>query len=118
MSKYDGKHTSTFKFSNILYKKKDFCATITINRPHVHNALDLATLRELKIALDDASWDDEVAVITLTGAGNKAFCTGADMKEWHQDFLDKPNDFYKWMGVFIETFEKLRSIGKPTIARL
>lgn len=118
MSKYAGKPPSSFKFSNILYKKKDFCATITINRPHVHNALDFVTLRELKIALDDASWDDEVSVIILTGAGNKAFCTGADMKEWYQDFLDNPNDFYKWMGVFIETFEKLRSIGKPTIARL
>jgi enoyl-CoA hydratase/carnithine racemase len=50
--------------------------------------------------------------------GRIAFCTGADLKEWHADFLDKPNDFYKWMGVFVETFERLRNIGKPTIARL
>ena len=40
------------------------------------------------------------------------------MKEWKEEFLDHPNDFYKWMGVFIETFERLRNIGKPTIARL
>ena len=32
--------------------------------------------------------------------------------------MDRPSDFYKWMGVFIETFERLRNIGKPTIARI
>jgi enoyl-CoA hydratase/carnithine racemase len=40
------------------------------------------------------------------------------MKEWGRDFLGRPADFYKWMGVFIETFDRLRNIGKPTIARL
>jgi enoyl-CoA hydratase/carnithine racemase len=73
---------------------------------------------QFSAAFDDAAWDDDIAVVILTGAGSKAFCTGADMKEWSNDFLDSPNDFYKWMGVFIETFEKLRNIGKPTIARL
>jgi enoyl-CoA hydratase/carnithine racemase len=75
-------------------------------------------LQELADALQKAQWDDEVAVIVITGAGTKAFCTGADIKEWNEDFLTKPDDFYKWMGVFIETFERLRTIGKPTIARL
>ena len=118
MSKYSGKPPSSFHFKNILYKKTRQRATITINRPRVHNALDLETLRELGVALEDASWDDHVGVVILTGSGDKAFSTGADMKEWSQDFLDHSSDFYKWMGVFIETFERLRNIGKPTIARL
>jgi enoyl-CoA hydratase/carnithine racemase len=118
MSKYSGKAAASFKFKNILYKKEKFRATITLNRPEVHNALDFRTLQELDKALLDASWDDDVAVIILTGSGTKAFCTGADMKEWSQDFLDHPSDFYKWMGVFIQTFERLRNIGKPTIARI
>jgi len=118
MSGYSGRTPSSFHFRNLLYTKSDFRATITINRPEVHNALNLATLRELSAAFDDAAWDDDIAVVILTGAGSKAFCTGADMKEWSNDFLGSPNDFYKWMGVFIETFEKLRNIGKPTIARL
>jgi enoyl-CoA hydratase/carnithine racemase len=118
MSGYSGRAPSSFHFRNLLYTKSNYRATITINRPEVHNALDLATLRELSAAFDDAAWDDEVAVVILTGAGTKAFCTGADMKEWKNDFLGSPNDFYKWMGVFIETFGKLRNIGKPTIARL
>ncbi len=118
MSKYAGKSAASFKFKNIKYKKEKFRAVITLNRPEVHNALNLKTLQELDTALLDAGWDDEVAVIILTGAGTKAFCTGADMKEWSEDFLNRPNDFYKWMGVFIQTYERLRNIGKPTIARI
>lgn len=116
--KYRGKKPSVLGFKNILYAKADWRATITINRPEVYNCLNLETLNELHAAFQDAAWDDEVAVLILTGAGDKAFCTGADMKEWNEDFLETPNDFYKWMGVFIETFERLRNLGKPTIARL
>ncbi|MBP1647423.1 MAG: hypothetical protein H6Q30_868 [Bacteroidetes bacterium] len=118
MATYAGKDPGEFRFKNLLYQKGDWRATITINRPQVHNALNLDTLRELSAAMQDAAWDDHVAVLIITGAGNKAFCTGADMKEWKEEFLDSPNDFYKWMGVFIETFERLRNLGKPTIARL
>jgi enoyl-CoA hydratase/carnithine racemase len=118
MSKYSGNGSKQPRFANILYEKKNWVATVTINRPKVHNCLDFETLRELGTAFQDASWDDDVAVIVLTGAGDRAFCTGADIKEWKEDFLDHPNDFYKWMGVFIETFDRLRNIGKPTIARL
>jgi enoyl-CoA hydratase/carnithine racemase len=97
---------------------KGIIATITLNRPEVHNALNFETLRELGMAFQDAGWDDEVGVLILTGAGTKAFCTGADMKEWSSDFLTTSTDFYKWMGIFIETFERLRTIGKPSIAKL
>jgi len=118
MSRYSGKSPSTLHFKNLLYEKKNLVAMITINRPEVLNALNYDSLIELGKAFEDAAWDDEVAVVVITGAGNKAFCTGADMKEWSKDFMEKPSDFYKWMGVFIETFERLRNIGKPTIARL
>ncbi len=117
-SLYKGKAPETLQFRNLLYSKSDWKATITINRPEVYNCLNLETLRELSAAFEDAAWDDEVAVLIITGAGEKSFCTGADMKEWKEEFLDRPNDFYKWMGVFMETFERLRNIGKPTIARL
>ena len=118
MSAYAGRSPKDLRFKNLLYAKADWRATITINRPAVYNCLDLATLRELAAAFEDAAWDDHVAVLIITGAGTKAFCTGADMKEWKDQFLDRPNDFYKWMGVFIETFDRLRNLGKPTIARL
>jgi len=116
--KYAGRPAASFRFQNILYQKDDGKATITLNRPEVLNALNFETLQELGTALQDASWDDRIAVVVITGAGEKAFCTGADMKEWSEDFLRRPNDFYKWMGTFIETYDRLRNIGKPTIARL
>ncbi len=115
---YTGRPAAEFAFRNILYAKSHWRATITLNRPEVLNSLDLATLREIGEALQDAAWDDSIAVIVLTGAGDRSFCTGADIKEWNTEFLHSPNDFYKWMGVFLETFERLRNLGKPTIARL
>ncbi|HMK38183.1 MAG TPA: enoyl-CoA hydratase/isomerase family protein, partial [Bacteroidota bacterium] len=118
MSAYKGKSPSQFRFRNILYAKKDWRATVTINRPGVYNCLDLATLRELGAAFEDAAFDDMVAVVVITGAGTRAFCTGADLHEWKRDFTRRPGDFYKWMGVFIETFDRLRHLGKPTVARL
>ena len=118
MSKYSGQPPRSLRLKHVRYTKKDWIATAVIDRPAVHNCLNFQTLVDLGRVFQDAAWDDRVAVLVLTGAGEKAFCTGADIKEWNDDFLGKPNDFYKWMGVFIETFERLRSIGKPTIARL
>jgi enoyl-CoA hydratase/carnithine racemase len=105
-------------FEKVKYEKKDMVATITINRPEVYNCLNFQTLREMTRAFELASWDDEVGVVVLTGAGDRAFCTGADMKEQNNDILERPRNYWKWMGVFIEAHEKLMNIGKPTIARL
>ncbi len=109
---------SSFAFQKILYRKSDGRATVTINRPEVYNAFDFQTLREMARAFEDASWDDEVAVLVLTGAGDKAFCTGADLHEQQTFTFERPNDYWKWMGAFIDAHDRLRGIGKPTIARL
>ena len=108
----------SFNFSHILYEKKDYFATITLNRPDVLNCLNLTTLKELLVAFEDVSWDDDIAVLVITGAGDRAFCTGADLREQEEFFVGNPNDYYKWMRVFIEMHERLRNIGKPSIARL
>jgi enoyl-CoA hydratase/carnithine racemase len=110
--------TTRFDFQTILYHKADGRATVTINRPDVYNAFDFQTLREMSRAFEDASWDDEVGVVVLTGAGDKAFCTGADLREQRQFTFGRPDDYWKWMGAFIEAHDRLRGIGKPTIARL
>src|SRR5437763_16195708 len=54
--------------------------TITLNRPDVHNALDWKTRDALVAALEDASADLAVRAVVLTGAGERAFCTGADLR--------------------------------------
>jgi enoyl-CoA hydratase/carnithine racemase len=112
-----GKPIKDFDFKSIFYEKKDGRATVTFNRPQVLNAVNHQVLVELNMAFKDASWDDSVAVLVLTGAGGRAFCTGADLDEQKQ-FLQRPRDYWKWMGDFIEVHERLRNLGKPTLARL
>ena len=117
LRKFTGQNPAEFDFKAILYEKHDGRAVITLNRPQALNAINHEVLYELNIALKDASWDDAVGVLVLTGAGERAFCTGADLKEQEQ-FLERPRDYYKWMGEFIEVHERLRNLGKPTLARL
>lgn len=115
--KFVGKDPAAFNFRTIRYEKGAHRATVTFDRPEVLNAVNHDMLEELNAAFKDASWDDEVAVLVLTGAGDRAFCTGADLKEQEQ-FLERPRDYWKWMGSFIECHERLRNMGKPTVARL
>jgi enoyl-CoA hydratase/carnithine racemase len=114
---YVGKEPDEFQFQYIRYEKQPYRATIIFDRPQVLNAINLGLLQEMKVALKDASWDDNVAVLVLTGAGERAFCTGADLRE-QEMFLDRPRDYWKWMGEFIEVHERLRNLGKPVLARL
>lgn len=115
---YASKVAGEFQFQHIIYEKKEYRANITINRPEVYNCLNLPTIQELTEAFHDASWDDEISVVVLTGAGEKAFSTGADLQEQEEYFLNNPNDYYKWMGEFIHLHELMRNCGKPSIARL
>ena len=114
---YTGRPTDSFNLAHILYRKEGRVATVTFNRPHALNAVNYPMLLELSQAFRDASFDDAIGVVVLTGAGERAFCTGADMKE-QQQFVERPRDYWKWFGAFQEAHERLRSIGKPTLARL
>jgi len=69
-------------FENIKVATSDRISTITIHRPEQLNALNKATIAELNAALTEADKDAEVRVIILTGAGEKAFVAGADIKEF------------------------------------
>ena len=104
-------------FERIVYEKAPPRATITFNRPDVLNAFDFRTLREIARACEDASWDDEIRVVVLTGAG-RAFSVGADLKSWAEDYLGNPNEYWKWFGAFKDAHDRLREIGKPTVARI
>jgi enoyl-CoA hydratase/carnithine racemase len=69
--------------STILYETKGTIARITINRPEAMNAFDLATARLLGERLKEFDRDPDLRVAILTGAGDKAFCAGADLKKMH-----------------------------------
>jgi enoyl-CoA hydratase/carnithine racemase len=104
-------------FESIVYEKAPPRATITLNRPEVLNAFDFRMLRELARACEDASWDDDVRVVVVTGAG-RAFCVGADLKSWAAEYLGEPREYWKWFGAFKDAHDRLREIGKPTLARI
>jgi enoyl-CoA hydratase/carnithine racemase len=102
----------------ILYEKAPPRATITLNRPDVLNAFDFQMLRELSRACEDASWDDEVRVVVLTGAG-RAFCVGANLRSWSEEgYVGNEREYWKWFGAMDAGVSALRHMGKPTLARI
>jgi enoyl-CoA hydratase/carnithine racemase len=104
-------------FERIVYEKDYPRATVTLNRPEVLNAFDFRMLRELARAFEDASWDDEIRVVVVTGTG-RAFCVGADLRAWGEDLLGNSKEYWKWFGAFKDMHDRLREIGKPTLARV
>ena len=97
------------QFKDILYEVKGDYAHVTINRPKVLNAFTPVTLQELKTALDAAEKDKEVGVIVLSGAGDRAFCSGGDMNwESSKEFQDHEYEFHI----------HLTKCSKPIIAKV
>jgi naphthoate synthase len=99
-------------YTDILCDKKEGVAWVTINRPQVRNAFRTRTVRELTEAFEDARWDPSIGVVVLTGAGDKAFCSGGDQKERGQSGYateERPMD--------VEALHSaIRHIPKPVIA--
>ncbi len=104
-------------FERIVYEKAPPRATIRLNRPEVLNAFDFKMLREIARACEDASWDDEIRVVVVTGTG-RAFCVGADLRSWGANLVGNPREYWKWFGAFKDMHDRLREIGKPTLARV
>ena len=102
------------KFTDVIYEVKQGVAIMTINRPDRYNALRGRTVDELLAGFKTAWVDPKVGAIILTGAGEKAFCTGGDQKER----AEKGNYGETETGMFeIESLHKIiRSIPKPVIA--
>jgi enoyl-CoA hydratase len=101
------------EFKNTLYEKSEGIATITINRPEVLNALNQETINELLARFEDAENDENIKVIVITGAGNRAFCTGADLKTMmgisHLEGIELAKQGQHLMN-------RIEALGKPVIA--
>jgi 2-ketocyclohexanecarboxyl-CoA hydrolase len=101
-------------YEDILYETANGIATITINRPQKHNAFRGRTCEELISAFHRAGWDPAIGAIVLTGAGEKAFCTGGD-----QSAHDGAYDGRGMIGLPIEDLQRvIRDVPKPVIAKV
>jgi len=101
-------------YTDILYTKADGIATITINRPKAYNAFTANTCEEMIHAFKDADFDRGIGVVVLTGAGEKAFCTGGD-----QGTQDGGYGGRGVIGLPIEELQSaIRDCNKPVIARV
>lgn len=68
------------EFKNVIFEKGDGIATVTLNRPEALNAFSKEVIKEILQALEDIRSDESIRVVVLTGAGEKAFSAGADIK--------------------------------------
>jgi enoyl-CoA hydratase len=100
-------------YQHLLYTTHDSIATIAVNRPSVRNALNLATIRELAAAFEEAKADPAVRVVILTGAGDKAFAAGADISEI-AGFDEVSGAEFSRQGQAV--FDSIEALGKPVIA--
>jgi enoyl-CoA hydratase len=99
----------------LLLEKKGNIGYLTINRPKQLNALSSAVLDELDQAVTTLETDDEIRVVIITGAGEKAFVAGADVKELHDAYCAAAIAFNRKGS---QIFRRLEKMGKPVIAAI
>ncbi len=102
-------------YKNVLYEVKERLAVVTINRPGVLNALNEETISELIDVFYKIKQDDAVGAVVITGAGEKAFVAGADIKELSQKNSLTGKDFVLKGQMCLNIMENL---GKPVIAAI
>lgn len=100
------------EFKEIVYEKKEGVAKIVMNRPQAYNAFTFVMLKEMALAFEDTEQDSAIGVVVLTGAGDKAFCTGGDAGEAEKSGgYPKKSDY--WHS---RLHHDIRSCSKPVIA--
>jgi len=102
------------EYRDLLYVEKDHVATITLNRPDRYNAIREGMYEEIIDALMRAGWNKDIGAIVLTGAGDRAFCTGGDQAD-----KSKGRHGTGTLGVPVEIVHNtIRDVPKPVIAKV
>lgn len=97
----------------LLVSEKDGIATVTLNRPQVMNSLNFAMLRALRDQIASYRFRRDLRVIIISGAGEKAFCAGADLKE---RATLKPEQVKEFIFTIRNLFTSIEELNKPVIA--
>jgi len=100
-------------FENLLFEKKNSIAYVTINRPKVLNALNSATMLELRAVFTELKDDRSIRAVILTGSGEKAFVAGADIGELNKNNAVEAKEYTHRGQAVLDLIE---SLGKPVIA--
>jgi enoyl-CoA hydratase/carnithine racemase len=117
----EGRGIKMEKQNGVIYEKKGRLAYITIDRPHVRNAVDHPTREKLVAAFMAFKEDSDAWVAILTGSGDKAFCAGADIKYWRdhteeRENLERRRELYDRMKSASLGWLPPSQIWKPIIA--
>ncbi len=100
-------------YETLLYEKRDGIAVVTVNRPEKLNALNRKVMEELRDCFQNFQSDDEVRVVILTGAGEKAFVAGADINELS---VQTPIQGRETSFAGQRILDLIENLGKPVIA--
>jgi len=103
------------EYKNILFGVEDNIATITLNRPKALNALNSEMISELGNAISKCEADENIRVVILTGAGDRAFAAGADVTEFQGK---SPKEIISFIERGHNVFRHLELMGKATIAAI
>lgn len=103
---------------DVLYEVRDHVAYVTINRPERRNALNLSATTELVRRFCEAGEDPDVWAVLLTGAGDKAFCAGGDLKEFDELARQGARFPMPMTGTERNLFEVVLETYKPVIAAI
>jgi enoyl-CoA hydratase len=107
--------TDGLSLQNLLLERDGAIAVVTVNRPQVLNALDLATLGELRRTMTALGDDGEIRCIILTGSGEKSFVAGADITELAVQSPAGGREHARRGQAVFDTIERL---GKPVLAAI
>ncbi len=101
--------------SLLVERRDDGIIIITINRPERRNALDRHTLAAGRTLIRDIHYDSSARVLIVTGAGDKAFCAGADLKEREHMTMVEVRQYIRYIR---DTFTEMESLPIPVIAAI
>lgn len=105
-------------FEHVEATVEDDVATLTIRRPEVHNALDVSAMLDLDRAFDALSLRRDVEAVVVTGAGDEAFSSGADVGEYGGGDADEEGFHRERAALSFEMARKARDLHAPTVAKI
>lgn len=91
---------------------------IILNNPKQYNSYTTAAIKEIILALGEASNDRSIVAVVLTAVGDKAFCTGGNTKEYAEYYSGNPQEYSQYMRLFNDMVSAVLKCEKPVICRV